>query len=576
MTDSELPVFSFRANWREPINERLSFMTDVLRSSEGAEQRRDLRPTPRRTFEPDFLLVGNERTFWDLFINKFGGGEMVAPLYWEVVSIQAALTATVSNRIVFDTTLREWQYHAGFLALLIGKSATDYEVVEIAAVDDEGVDLAAPVTRTWPVGTKLYPLRRCALDQVGEMRHPSAAVANVTAQLRVIGPNPWVPADDDSPTYGTLPVFLDEPNWVDSLSVDMDREVSLLDLNVGLTYQVDDLGRVLLGQSHRWFLPGREKLARFRDLIYRHKGRAGAFWLPTFKADLKMVASETSGSQKIIIETVGYGYSGGPTSGREYIAIKHEGGTILRRVTSVVSGPTFGTERVNLDAALGLALSPGQVRRISFADSARFDSDDFEITHFGGVDSHHEASARFRTFRNARTAPLPISFPIPAALKNPAPCGYPAGVVNIDANDFSSANRTGGGLLITAPSASNFLVITKPRVADSNGLLFYDAYSLWPGDNGPPPPPVANQTWNNRFTVLGSNGGGFSTIYSGAGLSNNFYTNADAAYNALDALLPMVFTGYTTYRVTCIVDPNLGDNRGGLSLFAYISSEDPS
>lgn len=423
MADADLPVFSFRANWREPMQERLGFLTDVLAASEGAEQRRSVRQTPRRSYSADFLLTHNERTFWDLFIDALGGGEVVAPLYWETVTIPATLTATVSDRIDFDTSNREWEYHAGYLALLIRDSALDYEVVEIAAVDSGGVDLADPVAASWPKGTKLLPLRRAVLDQIGDVDHPSAAVATVSAEIRIVGPNPRTPAADASPTYGGLPVFLSEPNWVEGLSVSQDREIDLLDTDVGLTYQVDATGRVLLGQSHRWFLPGREKLAEFRDLIYRHKGRAGVFWLPTFKADLRLAEAAGSADTEIEVENVGYGYTGGPSSGREYIAIKHTGGTILRKVLTVSAGSTNATETLGLDAALGLDLSPGQVLRISFADTARFDTDEFEITHFGGVDAHHESAALFRTFKNTRTSPTPIHYPKEIDTENSDACG---------------------------------------------------------------------------------------------------------------------------------------------------------
>lgn len=421
--DRNLPIFSFRANWREPMAERLAFLTDVLAGTQGAEQRRSVRQTPRRTFEADFLLTGRERTFWDLFINALGGGEVAAPLYWEMVTTTATLTATVDDRIEFDTSYREWEYHAGYLAMLIRDSALDYEIVEIIGVDAGGVDLAGPVTRSWPKGTKLLPLRRAVLDQVGDVDHQTAGVGLVTAQLRVVGPNPWTPEADASPVYEDLPVFLSEPNWVEALSVQQGREIDLLDTSVGLTYQSDATGRVLLGQAHRWFLPGRQKLAEFRDLIYRHRGRAGSFWLPTFKADFRLVNSPGAGDTQIEVENVGYGYTGGPTSGREYIAIKHDGGTILRKIVSVIPGSTTATEKLNLDAALGLALSPGQVRRISFADTARFDTDEFEIIHYGGVDAHHDSSAMFRTFKNTRTAPLPISDPAPTGVMNALRCG---------------------------------------------------------------------------------------------------------------------------------------------------------
>ena len=420
--DSYLPVFSFRANRKEPMSERVEFLTDVLRGARGAEQRRSLRPTPRRSFEGDFLLSGRERTFWDLFFNKLAGGEMMIPLYWEGVLLEEPLWSTTSTRINFETYRREWKYMESGLAILMGKTALDYEVVQITGVDLGGIDLAYPVANTWPRWTKLYPLRRGVIEGLGTPSHPTAGLAKVSAQFRLTAPNPWeVPESDieygrmaveDMPEYEGLPVFLDEPNWVEELTIEFGREVAIADTGMGLPFQVDTLGRALMGQAHRWFLPGRERLADFRDLIYKFKGRAKAFWLPTFKADLKLTAPVAAGATQITVENVGYRYTGGPTSGREHIAIKHEGGTILRKVVSVLPGLTTATERLILDSPIGLDLSPGQVRRISFADTARFDSDEFEIIHHGGIDGHHEATAMFRTFRNSRTAPLPIHYPI--------------------------------------------------------------------------------------------------------------------------------------------------------------------
>lgn len=437
---TDIPVFPFRPNWKEPMVERVSFLTDVLRASKGAEQRRSLRETPRRSYEADFLLRGPERTFWDLFINKLGGGEVYAPIYWEVHALTTALVAGSTNRINFDTAYREWPYLGGKFAILIRDSALDFEVVKIASVDPNGVTLTAAVERPWPVGSKLLPLKRAVLDQVGDPAHKTSGVATVTAGIRFNESNPWTPQDDLSPIYASLPVFLDEPNWVEDLSVQMTKEIASLDTTIGRTYQVDKLGRVLLGQAHRWFLPGRQKLSAFRDMIYRHRGRVGAFWLPTFKADFRLVNSPGAGATQITVENVGFSYTGGPTSGREYIAIKHSTGTILRKILSVVP-LTATTERLLLDLPLGLALSPGLVRRISFADVSRFDSDDFEIQHYGGADAHHDSSSMFRSFKNTRTSPSPVSFPIPEGIMEDTACGVRVGawkMLVIASNDLST------------------------------------------------------------------------------------------------------------------------------------------
>jgi hypothetical protein len=429
MADIDLPVFSFRPNLREPMTERLEFLTDVLRAAEGAEQRRSLRETPRRTYDADFLLVGAERTFWDLFMSSIGGQEIMAPLYWEVVTLTNGLTAAVSDRIDFNTAYTEWPYFDGGLALVAGKTALDWEVVQIAAVDSGGIDLVDPVVKAWPRGAKLYPLRRSVVEDFGDLGHVTAAVAGVTARLRMTVANPWTPAAEPAPIYAGLPALLDEPNWVDDLSVEMSREIALLDTQIGRTYQVDALGRFFVGQAHRYFLPGRAKMAAFRDLLYRYRGRTGGFWLPTFKADFKLAAAAGSGATQLEVENVGFQYAGGPMSGREYIAIRHAGGTILRKLLDVIPGTTSATEKLVLDSATGLALAPGQARKISFMDTARFDSDQFEIVHHAGADGLHECSTVFRAFKNTRTSPAPISAPIALTGESEVPCGTPRGPV---------------------------------------------------------------------------------------------------------------------------------------------------
>ena len=427
MADIDLPVFSFIANRREPIVERLSFLTDVLTSSSGAEQRRSIRPTPRRFFDADFLLTGAARTYFDLFMNKASGRDVTVPIYWEVVKLSTPLVATVSDGVDFDTEFREWQYQTGFLALITNGNPRVWEVVEIESVDDTGVTFTGPVTKSWPRGAKMFPLRRAAIEQVSELRHVTAGVATATVQFRINGPSPWTPATDTSPVYADLPVFLSEPNWVEDLTTEFGRAQFSLDTGVGLTYQVDPLGRALVGQAHRWFLDGREALAGFRDMLYRHRGRAGAFWLPTFKHDLSLTAPVSSlSSIPIQVADVGLVYTDAPTSGREYIAVKHSGGTLMRRIVSVAESVTPGSEDVALDTPLGLDLSLGQAPRISFADTARFDTDEFEIVHHGGIDGLHTSSAVFRTFPNTRTSPTPIHDPIPDATMGTEPCGtYP-------------------------------------------------------------------------------------------------------------------------------------------------------
>ena len=421
MADIDLPVFSFRPDWKDGVIEHLSFLTDLLKSEEGAVQARALRLTPRRQIDADFLLVGSERTFYDLFMHRLGSNEIMVPLYWDVGRIGAASVAGVTDRLNFDTTHTEF---APGLAMLQGKSAMAYEVVEIESVDDTGVDLATATGRAWPKGTRIVPLRRSLIEDMGSLSHPSAAVSRVSAQFVSTVANPWDVPAEDAAIYKGFPVLTAEPNWVDNLDVQLARDAVRLDNGTGLPFQTDPIGRANVGQAHRYFLNGRAPLAKFRDRVYRQRGRARSFWLPTFKADLTLKASAGSGATQIVVENVGLNYVNAPTSGRDHLAIMLKNGTVIcREIIDVDPGVTDATEKIDLDAPIGLALSPGQVRKISFLDRARFDQDSFEIVHHTESVGLSEVNTVFRTFKDSRDPSGVISYPIAPAVSSDTPCG---------------------------------------------------------------------------------------------------------------------------------------------------------
>lgn len=420
MNENLIPCFSFRPNWQEGVIERLSFQTGVLRADRGAEQRYSSRRTPRRTIEADFMLHGPERAFYDLFMHRLSPQVMAVPLYWDVAPLPHGTVAGNTTRLNFDTLGTEFKYCPA--VILQADSAFDFEVVQVQAVDDTGITLASATSRSWKRGVRVMPVRRAIIDDMGALSQPSADVANVTARFLIADENPWIPAADTSPVYNGLPVYLEEPNWVDGLESEFAHDTRRFDPGVGLPYQKDVVGRANVGQAHAYFLDGRERLARFRDLAYRHQGRRGGFWLPTFKRDLELTNSPIATATKIEVENVGLGYVGGPGSGREHIVIwTHTGQAITRKITGVTTAGS--KETLDLDAALGLALSPGQVRKISFLDTARFDQDDFEIDHRTSSQGLTEVRTAFRTFKNSRVPAGVIESPIPAGVPSDEACG---------------------------------------------------------------------------------------------------------------------------------------------------------
>jgi hypothetical protein len=413
--DDELPVWSFKPNWAAGIREALEWQTDIL----GViyEQRRAIRPTPRRYFEFDMIVEDEDRTLLSLFLHRYGASEFMFPLFIDVLRIDGTIPAA-TVRINFDTTYTEY---APGLAILIGKNAFDYEVVEIISVDAGGVDLAAGTVNAFAGGARLYPLLRGRLEPDQNLQRTLQRVGQATLRFHVTKGNPrTVPAED--PT-----LYLDEPvleNWPDErdvLDYRFERSAFVVDNGYSIPFVKDEAERAFVTEAYNWFLNGRAAVSDFRDMLYRLKGRQASRWIPTFAQDARLALDAALGAGSIFVNECGLSRVGGPFSGREHIRIEKTDGTASHHQITGIGLVAGGTEQWNITPVLPSGLTPATVKRISFMDKGRLESDRIEILHH----TNRLATVRssFRTIKSGRTAALPIDYPIPIQPMSDTACG---------------------------------------------------------------------------------------------------------------------------------------------------------
>ena len=174
IADALLPVWTIAPNWREPVVERLAWMTDVFGSETGYEQRRAQRLAPRRSIEALYTPVDAERSFFELLLQRLGRTEFMLPLWFD----QGLASAVAGSTITVDTVNRE--FAVGSMALLLGNDPFSFETFTISAVAAGALTATVPLTGIWPAGTTVYPLRRGWLD--GESVEP---VTNRVASARL-------------------------------------------------------------------------------------------------------------------------------------------------------------------------------------------------------------------------------------------------------------------------------------------------------------------------------------------------------------------------------------------------------
>jgi len=397
LNGNRITAWTLPVDWRDGVTERLGWLTELLTSPSGVEQRRALRLSPRRTLEAAMLASERERVLLDLSLYGWGGRIWAVPVWNDVQRLSAALPAGATE-IACDTRWRD--FRADGMALLRGESAFDYEVVAIRSAADGELQLTRPLQRNWLPGTALYPMRPAQLVEQPRLTRLTDRLQRVEAQFSVMEACDW-PEAMPATSYRGWPVFEQPPDESEELTSTWQRLQSTLDNLTSLPAITDTAGVAFPVQSHRWRVHGREEQGRLRSLLYALRGRQQALWLPTHADDLQMITELPFNGTVFDIRQCGYSrFFRLSAPGRRDIRIETGDGEVFHRRVVAVQEVDGETERVSIDTALGRTVAPEQIQRISFMMLCRLDQDDIEIHHLTDSDGVASVQAIFRGVRD--------------------------------------------------------------------------------------------------------------------------------------------------------------------------------
>ncbi|PZR56652.1 MAG: hypothetical protein DI537_54305, partial [Stutzerimonas stutzeri] len=187
----------------------------------------------------------------------------------------------------------------------------------------------------------------------------------------------WLPTT----LYRGRPVWDRRPDDSENLTHSAQRLRSTLDSGMAIPLITDTAQRALqmLGQRHLDL--GREARALVRSFIYGMHGRQKVVWVPSHMDDLTLTATASAVATTLDVANIGYTRFSNGKPGRRDIRIELWNGTVLmRRITGSIE-LDGQTERLAINAALGIDVQPGDVARISWMNLCRFEADAQRIEH---------------------------------------------------------------------------------------------------------------------------------------------------------------------------------------------------
>lgn len=377
ITANRIIAWTFVPDWGDGIEETLTASTDILQSESAVSQRRQLRLAPRREFSGPMYAEGRERQLLDLALFGWSDRIWAMPIWPDIQLLQVAVDVGAE---FIQCATAYLDFRAGGLAMLRGEDAFTSETVEIIDVQSTGLQLKRGTQQAWPAGSRLYPVRTAQLLAEPELSKLTDRLIEAVVQFLVVEECDW-PEWLPTTLYRGRPVWDRRPDDSENLTNSAQRLRSTLDSGMAQPLITDSARRALqlLGQRHLDL--GRQARALVRSFIYGMHGRQKVVWVPSHMDDLTIVATASAVATTIDVANIGYTRFSNGKPGRRDIRIELWSGTVLmRRITGAIE-LDGQTERLALDAALGIEVQPGDVARISWMNLCRFEADAQRIDH---------------------------------------------------------------------------------------------------------------------------------------------------------------------------------------------------
>ncbi len=369
VTGTRVVVFHYQP--RVEIEEKLSWKTDVLEAHDGTEQRLGLRRAPRQSFSMQVVLdhSKDERIrglLFDWLPNVFA-----VPIWWETRRTTAVVNPG-DDEIQVSTLYGD--FRAGGLVMLHIDNDR-YEVIGIDSYDATSIQLNSEVTGSYPVGTKLMPLRNTYSTSVPTLSRVPKDMTEYNLEFVVIDNVPLADATGQS-LYDDK-IYLDDCNLIVAGEDDQySRPVTVLDNETGQVFQTSRTDRSRFGTKKCWDVASLQELWRIRRLLHSIDGSRKSFFIPTFRNDLTLTDPIGADSTIVRVRDTGYGsFVGSRRPFSDIRLTKRNGFDQTRRVlSSVLDG---NEEVLTLDDSFDPlnVILPEDVLKIEFVTLVRISDD---------------------------------------------------------------------------------------------------------------------------------------------------------------------------------------------------------
>lgn len=365
-------LFPFTPNWRETVQETLSYKTEIITSRSGKEQRRAWRKSPRRLFEYTVTLFPERYGAFKIFMDRYHQQEMALPD--PIRSVKTALAVNAGSTALQVGSTASWLVPGASVALSTNGLAEQHTIYTVVG---KAVTLTTPTVNPWGRGSKLRPvvMGRIVDELSGKGLVPAVAEVSMSFQITPTSEVGYVvPAATDF--FNGRELLTVRPNWRDSLTLGFNQNRETLDNDFGPTASYFPVGFKTRASKATFTGMTFAEVVKLKEIFMRARGMQGELYVPTWEPDLVAKTNLATGQTALRVAGTEVASAYAASTVHKALQFQTKDGTGGRPVVSISTNA--GDSLVNLASGTPFDLDKDTV--ISWLLVNRFASDDLVIT----------------------------------------------------------------------------------------------------------------------------------------------------------------------------------------------------
>ena len=292
-------VWAFVPNWSSQVEVQYEFMTEVIESRSGFEQRIANLTEPRLNIR--FSAVVNEGNFRQ-FIRQMASWQNKGTLMPDFSHGEPLSEVAESDQdILTFESVADWMVPGRSVVMTRGgASRADFMVRKIEEVIGNSIKLTADLDREWAAGSKVYPAYLGHLGAKITATQPTnrTAIVNVSFDADP-GEELWWSVPAGSLFHLGRELFLERPDWSASITPEFESALEIVDYGKGR--KDFNIPRPFNTRIHKaeYIEATRERTDAIVDFFRRNRGAQGEFFMPTFTEDLVLKTTAPAGTSSL-------------------------------------------------------------------------------------------------------------------------------------------------------------------------------------------------------------------------------------------------------------------------------------